>query len=115
MHSVFETTPAATAVPITFVTRSTWDAIRADLPAHAKQFATANGFTAKPGAWLTLPDAEGRIAQVLFGLEDASSKFRDLFRPGALPGLLPAGVYRLAHAPHDTRLATPAVGRLASA
>jgi leucyl aminopeptidase len=106
MHSVFETTPAATAVPITFVTRSTWDAIRADLPAQAKQFATANGFTAKPGAWLTLPDAEGRIAQVLFGLEDASSKFRDLFRPGALPGLLPAGVYRFANAAHDTRLAT---------
>src|SRR5581483_5403200 len=27
------------------------------------------------------------------------------FRPGALPGLLPAGTYRFANAPHDTRLA----------
>ena len=34
-----------------------------------------------------------------------ASKSRDLFRPGALPGLLPAGVYRFANAPHDTRLA----------
>ena len=35
-----------------------------------------------------------------------ASKSRDLFRPGALPGLLPPGVYRFANAPHDTRLAT---------
>ena len=33
------------------------------------------------------------------------AKFRDLFRPGQLPGLLPPGVYRFANAPHDTRLA----------
>jgi leucyl aminopeptidase len=43
---------------------------------------------------------------VVFGLEDESSKSRDLFRPGALPGLLPPGVYRFANAPHDVRLAT---------
>ena len=41
----------------------------------------------------------------MFGLEDETSKSRDLFRPGALPGLLPPGVYRFANAPHDTRLA----------
>ena len=53
-----------------------------------------------------LPSADGHIAQVIFGLEDEASKFRDLFRPGLLPGLLPSGVYRFANAPHDTRLAT---------
>jgi leucyl aminopeptidase len=42
----------------------------------------------------------------VFGLEDEDSKFLDPFRPGQLPGLLPAGVYRFANAPHDTRLAT---------
>ena len=75
-------------------------------PPRARQFALANDFTAKPGACLTLPSADGKIAQVLFGLEDEASKSRDLFRPGALPGLLPPGVYRFANAPHDTRLAT---------
>ncbi len=105
MPSVFETTPAASAVPITFATKATWAAICANLPGQARQFALANGFTAKPGAFLTLPDAGGRIAQVLFGLEDASSKSRDPFRPGALPGLLPPGVYRFANAAHDVRLA----------
>jgi leucyl aminopeptidase len=106
MHSPFETAPAASAIPISFVTKSTWEAISRELPAEGRQFALANGFAAKPGKCLVLPAADGRIAQVLFGLEDATAASRDLFRPGALPGLLPPGLYRFANAPHDLRLAT---------
>jgi leucyl aminopeptidase len=105
MPSVFETAPTDSAIPITFATKSTWAAISKTLPAQARQFALANDFTAKPGKCLTLPSPDGQIAQVLFGLEDEASKSRDLFRPGALPGLLPPGVYRFANSPHDTRLA----------
>jgi leucyl aminopeptidase len=105
MQSVFKTVPAVSAVPITFVTKANWEAISNELPAGARQFAQANGFAAKPGKCLTLPAPDGKIAQVLFGLEDETSGSRDLFRPGALPGLLPPGVYRFANAPHDTRLA----------
>jgi leucyl aminopeptidase len=106
MHSVFETAPATPAVPITFATKATWDAVSAGLPAPARQFALANGFAAKPGACLTLPDANGEIAQVVFGLESETSKFRDPFRPGQLPGLLPPGVYRFVGvAPREARLA----------
>ncbi len=105
MPSPFETAPATPAIPITFAGKSNWETIRAELPEHARQFADANGFSGKPGAYLTLPTADGQIAGVLFGIEDDSAKSRDLFRPGALPGLLPAGVYRFANAPHDTRLA----------
>jgi leucyl aminopeptidase len=105
MPSVFETAPAASSIPILFATKATWQAICAGLPAEARQFALSNGFAAKPGACLTLPSADGKIAQVLFGLEEATAKSRDLFRPGSLPGLLPPGVYRFANAPHDTRLA----------
>jgi len=106
MSSVFETAATAAAIPITFATKATWDAVCATLPAEARQFALANRFAGKPGACLTLPAADGKIAQVLFGLEDATAKYRDLFRPGALPGLLPPGVYRFGNAPHDLRLAT---------
>ncbi|MGA7806799.1 leucyl aminopeptidase family protein [Bradyrhizobium sp.] len=106
MPSPFETTNTASAVPITFATKSSWQAIRTELSPQSRQFADANGFAAKPGACLTLPAADGRIAQVLFGLEDAGSKSRDPFRPGTLPTLLPAGVYRFANQPHDARLAT---------
>ena len=68
----------------------------------ARRFADANGFAARPGKCLTLPAPDGGIAQVLFGLEEVASKSLDPFRPGALPGLLPAGLYRFANAPHDT-------------
>jgi leucyl aminopeptidase len=106
MHSVFETAPATPSIPITFATKATWEAISADLPAPARQFALANGFQAKPGACLTLPSANGEIAQVVFGVDDETSKFRDPFRPGQLPSLLPPGVYRFANvAPHEARLA----------
>ena len=105
MPSPFESAPATKAVPITFTSRSNWDAVRAELPVTARQFAEANGFTGKPGACLTVPASDGQIAGVLFGLEDTGARARDLFRPGALPNLLPAGIYRFANAPHDTRLA----------
>ena len=107
MSSCFETTPAAAlAVPITFAAKSTWEAISAGLSPFARQFASRNGFAAKPGACLILPGEDGQIAQVLFALEEATAKSHDPFRPGSLPGLLPAGVYRFANAPHNARLAT---------
>ena len=48
MHSVFEVAPVAHAIPITFVTKATWDAISSDLPADAAELAhdmpeTGNG------------------------------------------------------------------------
>jgi leucyl aminopeptidase len=42
---------------------------------------------------------------VLFGLEPTDDPNLDLFRPGALAGTLPAGSYRFANAPHDSKLA----------
>jgi len=105
MHPAFEAASTASAIPITFVTKATWEAVSATLPAPAQQFANANGFAAKPGEYLALPSSDGELAHVVFGLEDDASRSRDLFRPGQLPGLLPPGVYRFANAPHDTRLA----------
>ena len=106
MHPVFETAPATPSIPIRFATRTTWEAIRDNLSAAERNFASANGFAAKPGKCLALPAADGQIAQVIFGLDDASSKLRDPFKTGALPGLLPPGTYHFANAPDDARLAT---------
>lgn len=107
MSSVFELSASA-STPITFVTKSSWEDVKAALPATARQFAEANGFAAKPSQYLALPAADGTVSQVLFGLENAGDGTGDPFRPGQLPGLLPAGTYRFANAPHDTRLATVA-------
>ena len=63
------------------------------------------GSSRRPGSILLLPGADGALAGVLFGLESADEPDKDRFLPGRLPGLLPAGTYRFANAPHDTRLA----------
>src|SRR5689334_1728072 len=105
MPSIFATAADSSVIPITFVTKSTWETIRAKLPQQAAQFALASDFSGKPGASLVLPAADGQIAEVLFGIEDESAKSRDPFRVGALPGLLPPGIYRFANVPHDARLA----------
>lgn len=105
MHPAFKSSTDDRPVPITFASKSTWDALSATLPATARRSAAANTFSAKPGQYLALPAEDGSLAHVLFGIEDAASEWRDPFRPGQLPGLLPAGTYSFANAPHDTRLA----------
>jgi leucyl aminopeptidase len=105
MHPVFDVPAASTAVPITFVTKSTLGSVTEVLGAPSRQFVEAAAFKAKPGQCLLLPGANGGLDGVLFGLEDEGATWRDPFRPGQLPGLLPAGVYRFANAPHDARLA----------
>jgi leucyl aminopeptidase len=104
MHSIF-TTEAGKAVPITFVTAATWPDLGGRLDAPARAFAAAANFKPKAGRHLLLPTADGAIACVLFGLENADASHRDPFLPGTLPGLLPEGTYRFANAPHDARLA----------
>jgi leucyl aminopeptidase len=105
MHPIFDVSSAAQATPITFVTKSTLDDVVGGLSASARTFVRSSGFAAKPGQCLLMPSSTGDIEGVLFGLEDAASRWKDPFRPGQLPGLLPRGTYRFANAPHDTRLA----------
>jgi len=93
------------AIPVTFVNPATWPLARGRLDPPAAAFAEAAGFEPRPGRHLLLPGSDGRLAGVLFGVEGADDSGKDLFRPGALPALLPAGAYRFANAPHDARLA----------
>jgi leucyl aminopeptidase len=97
MPFALDTVSATPAIPITFATKTTWEVIAADLPEISRRFARASGFEARPGTWLALPNTSGEIAQVIFGLEDETAKFRDPFRTGQLPGLLPPGTYRFAN------------------
>jgi leucyl aminopeptidase len=105
MHPIFVPGGAAPAVPVTFVTAATWPQLRAELDARGRAFVQAAGFEPRPGQHLLLAGADGALAGVLFAIEPAGEPAPDLLRPGALPGLLPAGVYRFANAPHDARLA----------
>jgi leucyl aminopeptidase len=95
---------SAAAIPITFVNASTWADIRDRLDPRQRAFADAADFEPKAGRHLILPAANG-LGGVLFALEPPDDPHKDLFRPGALAGLLPPGSYRFANAPHDARLA----------
>ena len=93
------------AVPVVFVTAASFDRTVETFDERGRAFVRASGFEAKPGRHLLLPAPDGALAAVLFGLEDKDAPGKDLFRPGSLAGLLPAGTYRFANAPHDARLA----------
>ena len=88
--------------PIWFVTPKSFAKTVAALDKRAQAFVKASGYEPKSGRHLILPGTNG--LGVLFALEGGND--RNPFLPGSLPGVLPAGVYRFANAPHDTRLAT---------
>jgi leucyl aminopeptidase len=96
---------AAPTVPITFVDSASWRDTRDRLTPRMRTFADAAGFEAKPGRHLLLPGVEGELESVIFALEAADDPAKDLFRPGTLSGVLPAGAYRFVNAPHDSKLA----------
>ena len=96
---------AAPTIPVTFVNAANWRELKDRLDPHARTFADAAGFEPKAGRHLLLPGVKGDLAGVLFATETADDPSKDLFRPGALAGLLPAGAYRFANSPHDSRLA----------
>jgi leucyl aminopeptidase len=100
MHPVLVARGAA-AFPIWFVNTDNYASVRAQ--ADAAAFAEAAGFEPKAGRHLLLP-GPGGVGGVLFGIE-AADALKDPFLPGRLPGLLPAGTYCFANAPHDIRLA----------
>jgi leucyl aminopeptidase len=102
MNAVFVARGTADAIPIWFVTTTTYAEVRERLDAGARAFADAAGFEPKAGRLLLLPGTSG-LGGVLFGLE-AADDVKDLFLPGRLPQLLPDGVFRFANEPHDARL-----------
>ena len=98
MHPTF-VARAKSARPIWFVTPASVRKIAGALAARDRAFVKDSGFEPRPGAHLVLPGGGA-----LFGIE-AESAHKNPFLPGLLAGLLPAGTYRFANAPHDARLA----------
>jgi len=105
MHPVFTSAGKNQAIPIWFVYAANFDAVCKKLGSSEQAFISTAAFEAKPGRSLLVPGDNGKLAGVLFGIESPDDPERDRFRPGQLIGLLPAGTYRFANSPHDTRLA----------
>lgn len=89
--------PAGTpAIPVHCVAKADWPVVRDGLAPLARGFAQAQGFEARPGQHVLLPDAAGALAAVLLGVDPAGPRRRDPFAPGRLATTLPAGDYVLA-------------------
>jgi leucyl aminopeptidase len=96
------------ALPIWLADKGTWPEVAATLPSSARGFAKAQGFEANAGSHCFLPDAEGNLLGVAFGVDEESAKRVDPFLVGKLPTLLPDGVYRF-----ETDVVRPELATLA--
>jgi len=97
-----------TAVPVWLIGAKDCAAILADpaqslLPPEALPFAAAIKFEPKPGKLLLFAQSSGQPG-ALFCLDDDAAR-ADMFAPGALATLLPAGVYRFIGSPPCPELA----------
>jgi leucyl aminopeptidase len=105
MHRIFLAAGKGKTLPITFVNAASWSSAREALDARGSAFVDAAAFEPKPGRHILLPSAQGDVSGVLFAIESADNRNKNLFLPGALPELLPPGNYRFANAAHDQRIA----------
>ncbi|MFG1363295.1 leucyl aminopeptidase family protein [Xanthobacter versatilis] len=94
------------SLPVWCVTKETFAS--APVPETARRFAEAAGFGGEAGKLLLVPAPEGGLAGALFGV--AAGARADAFAAGALPGLLPAGAWRL-----EGEVASPRLAALAFA
>lgn len=99
-------TPTENSLPVWLVTKSTWSTVSAQLPKVAQGFAKAQGFEGKSESHCLLPDADGNLFGVVFGLPNDDATQSDPFTIGKLPTILPEGVYRLETEAPDATLAT---------
>lgn len=92
----FHLLPAGTpAVPVACVSAADWAQVEASLTDAQRAYAKAVDFAPKAGRLALLPDAQGSLARVLFGLGDNPARGLDRLLPGKLPGLLPPAAYVL--------------------
>jgi len=83
------------ATPICLLARDRLDPWLQDQPDGVRAWVAANGFTARLGEVLVLPDSNGNMEMVLFGWGTPATRARGRFHFGAARRELPKGVYRL--------------------
>jgi leucyl aminopeptidase len=93
------------ALPIHPVTTESWEAIANSIGPNALTYAKATGFDGSAGMIALVPDAQGQLSAVLFGIEKADAKAQDPFLFSKLANALPEGHYHIAGALPDMELA----------
>jgi len=99
---------SAPSVPIRFVEPSEANDHLDGLTDRQRAYLEATGFKPGAGRIALLPDDDGALALVLFGLGAPGDADRTPFLPGKLADALPAGTYRFDNASDDDALAVTA-------
>ncbi len=79
------------AIPVRPLTAAELEGFCQSAGAGVADWVSSTNFTAKPGKLCLIPGSNGRLEQVLFGVDDHD----DFWALGALPNVLPKGVYSL--------------------
>lgn len=79
------------SIPLLPVAEQEYAAWLATIPERHRRWLESAGFKAKPGKWCSVPDDNGRVEAVVFGMAEQGW----LHQLGHLPRQLPAGCYRL--------------------
>lgn len=86
---------ASSAIPIHAVSPQTLQGVLTELPESASGWAEVNGFKADAGGILAVPDVNGKLVAVLYGLGEGQRSDAP-HADGGLATSLPAETYRLA-------------------
>ena len=87
----FVATAGRGCVPIVPIEKAVFAAWRRRQPAALRRWVDSSGFSAEPGSVSLVAGADGRLQQVLMGVENHDG----LWSYAGLPGRLPAGTYRI--------------------
>lgn len=100
----------ASIVPIYCVRPDDWPNLQAKLDGPGKNYAAARGFSGDAGQRVRIPNADGTVAAVLFGVGNKDNDAMGSIRMGLLSTTLPKGFYRLAQIPRDWRMVLAQTG-----
>lgn len=97
----------APVIPISALESDDMEGLRRTVPVQQSRWIEANGFSAKAGQKLLVPDEDGSLGRILFGLgARADAETRDPFLPGQLSRELPDGIYAFEDGLPEPELAT---------
>lgn len=92
---------AASIIPIYCVRPDDWEKVKEGLESVGQNYATARGFAAEAGQRVRVPNSDGEVALVLYGLGPVDDDDLGPIRVGGLSSTLPNGFYKLVSIPKD--------------
>jgi len=105
MSVIFEreknVTASAKILPVHFLRPQMWERHKQTLTPPQKKFAAQSQFDAKLGKLLRLPDEEGNIACILFGVGEENGIESGPILTGKLSRILESGFYKMGTLPDD--------------